>query len=273
MEKYKEILNESIFSVYNHDEIDYIILVEGMSDLDSNELLKHKVTVLDKQVMEKNIFFMENDDKLDLTFKLRRILSEAINHGFIKKNSIVTFLFDTSMSDEYTLGMLVLHVSRILYRIARFNLTEFMKTEQVLEKVLEICDEIKKEGREGKMIGGLFLIGDIEELSPFCCQLVLNPFFGYSDNMKDIINNDLNETIKEYAQLDGAFIISNDGIIQSCGTYIDVDTKDVKKYMGWGTKHLAASAITQKTKAIAVLISESGNKIKVFKEGKLILKY
>lgn len=272
-ENYKDYLNDIIYSTYNNEKIDFIIKVEGWKNLNTNSVEKLGVTVLNKETLKQNIFTIENEESLELKSKLRKILIEAINQKYILKDSVVTIVFDESLTEDYPLGMLVIEVSKVLYRIARFNLTEFMESNLVLEKIIEIAEEIRKEGREGKMIGALFVIGDEEELNPYLSQLILNPFFGYPDEMKDLMNKDLNETIKEYAQMDGAFIISNKGIVRSCGTYINVDTTDVKKYYGWGTKHLAASAVTTVTKSIAVLISESGNTIKIFKGGKLILKY
>jgi diadenylate cyclase len=143
---------------------------------------------------------------------------------------------------------------------------------RVIERVLQIAEEIRDEGREGKKVGTLFVIGNPEELEKYTKQLVLNPFKGYLPEERNILSEELKETIKEFAQLDGAFIISKDGIVQSAGTYMDVDTSDVRQYSGWGTRHLAAAAITAKTDSIAVLVSESGGRIKVFRHGKIIMR-
>jgi len=190
----------------------------------------------------------------------------------LEKDSRVILVFDDNLESAFYTGILVLDVSRVLYRIARFKLNEYLENTAVLEKILKIAEEIREEGREGKKVGTLFVIGDEEELEPYLKPLILNPFQGYPESIRDIINNDLSDTIKEFSQLDGAFIINNRGIILSAGTYIDVDTTDVKRYYGWGTRHLAAASITEKTNSIAVLVSESGGKIKVFKKGKLILR-
>ncbi|MDA3856600.1 MAG: DNA integrity scanning protein DisA nucleotide-binding domain protein [Candidatus Woesearchaeota archaeon] len=218
-------------------------------------------------------FKIKNEPNQDSRIFIRNILVEAIKKKILEKESIVLIAFEDSIISDYTFGMIVIEVSKILYRIARFKLSEFMENELVLEKIIEIAEEIKKEGREGKHIGTLFVIGDEKELKQYIKPLVLNPFYGYPENLRDIINNDLNETIKEYAQLDGAFVINNKGIVYSAGSYIDINTDDVKRYYGWGTKHTTAAAITQKTKSIAVVVSESGGVIKLFKNGKLILKF
>ncbi len=141
---------------------------------------------------------------------------------------------------------------------------------RVVERVIEIAEEIREEGREGKKIGTLFVIGDPNELALYTKQLILNPFKGYLPEERNILKEELKETIKEFAQLDGAFIIGKDGTVHSAGTYIDVNVDGIRRYPGWGTKHLAAAAITAKTDSVAVLLSESGGKIKVFYEGRII---
>ena len=83
---------------------------------------------------------------------------------------------------------------------------------RVVERVIEIAEEIREEGREGKKIGTLFVIGDPNELALYTKQLILNPFKGYLPEERNILNEELKETIKEFAQLDGAFIIGKDGL-------------------------------------------------------------
>lgn len=143
---------------------------------------------------------------------------------------------------------------------------------RVIERVLQIAEEIRNEGREGRKVGTLFVIGDPEELQRYTKQLILNPFKGYLPEERNILSEELKETIKEFAQLDGAFIVSKDGIVISAGTYIDVDVSDVRRYQGWGTRHLAAAAITAKTDSVAVLVSQSGGKVKVFRRGRIIMR-
>ena len=143
---------------------------------------------------------------------------------------------------------------------------------RVIDRILTIAEEIRDEGREGKKVGTLFVVGDPEELAPYTRQLILNPFKGYLPEERNILVEELKETVKEFAQLDGAFVVSKDGIIVSAGTYIDVDTSDVRRYQGWGTRHLAAAAITAKTDSVAILVSSSGGKIKVFRKGRIVLR-
>lgn len=260
-------------NIFSNLNVDNIIKIEGWENLNTKKIEKICITIFNNEDSTKSQFDIDNSENVEIEPRLKAILLKSIDLHLVKKDSIVAFIFDKSISPNVGFGIMVIEVSKVLYRIARFKLAEFLDDERVLEKVLEICEEIRREGREGKKIGTLFVIGDMEELSSYTKPLVLNPFYGYPEELRDILSNDLNETIKEYAQLDGAFIITNKGILVSAGTYIDINTDNIKRYYGWGTKHLTASAITSKTKSVCVLVSESGNVIKLFKGGKLILKY
>ncbi len=143
-------------------------------------------------------------------------------------------------------------------------------SQDVLRAVIALSLSIAYKGREGRRIGTVFVIGDVEEVLKRSRQIVLNPFEGHPEEMRDIKNPENWETIREFAQLDGAFIVDSNGIIISAGRYLDVEG-DIKIKSGLGGRHLASASITKNTKAIAVVISESGGDITIFKDGKVIL--
>jgi DNA integrity scanning protein DisA with diadenylate cyclase activity len=204
---------------------------------------------------------------------IAEIVSDLIKKSYVSQNMKLLIATDHTLTKKYNTSLIAFDINRILYRIGKFNLAENMSSETVIENTIEIAQEIGREGREGKKVGTLFVIGDPKELQGYTRQLIMNPFQGHEKELLNIVANDnLKETIKNFAQLDGAFILNNEGDILSAGTYLDVDTSNVKPYQGWGTKHLAATAITSATGAVAVLVSESGGAVKIFKNGKLILK-
>jgi len=201
------------------------------------------------------------------------IISELIKKKLVQQHDKLLIVTNDSIAKRYALSLHVIDVNKTLYRIGRFNLADKMSSETIIETIIQLAQEIGREGREGKTIGTLFIIGDQEELAPYTRQLIMNPFKGYEKNLLNIVHNQgLSETVKNFAQLDGAIIVDNEGHLLSAGTYLDVDTTHIKSFAGWGTKHLAATAITKITSAIAVLVSESGGGIKVFKNGRLVLK-
>ncbi|SFI00735.1 DNA integrity scanning protein DisA nucleotide-binding domain protein [Planctomicrobium piriforme] len=140
---------------------------------------------------------------------------------------------------------------------------------EVLEQILYIAVEIAREGREGRKIGTLFTVGDELAVMEHSRPLVLDPLFGHPNEKKQITLHDVRETIKELAQLDGAFVISNDGIAISAARYIDVLSDGVKIPLGLGSRHMAAASITRRTSAVAIVVSES-SMVRVFDEGKII---
>jgi hypothetical protein len=90
----------------------------------------------------------------------------------------------------------------------------------VLTRVLQIATELAREGREGKPVGALFVVGDYERVRLYTHQLIINPFRGYKEEERNILDPSLEETVKEYAKIDGAFIIREDGVIISSGAFI-----------------------------------------------------
>jgi DNA integrity scanning protein DisA with diadenylate cyclase activity len=139
--------------------------------------------------------------------------------------------------------------------------------QKVFEEIVYIAIEIANEGREGRPIGTTFVIGDSENVLKYSQQMVLNPFKGYSEKHRIIYNTDVRETLKEFAQLDGAFIITKDGIIESAGTFLKADLIPEKLPQGWGARHYSAAAITNVTNALAITVSQSSGDVRIFKGG------
>jgi len=141
---------------------------------------------------------------------------------------------------------------------------------KILETILNLASEISREGREGRSVGALFVLGDSENVLKYSRPLILNPFKGHSEDTRNVLNKENWETIKELAQLDGAFLINNDGIAIATGRYIGVSW-DIYLQGGLGGRHLAAASISKTTKAIAISVSTSGI-IRIFKDGREIFK-
>jgi len=203
-------------------------------------------------------------------FPIREVVMEAIAKELIKKNDKIVCIIDESIGLGYKGLILIFDVDKILYDLSTHNISEYISP-SVLETVIDIALEIAKEGREGKKLSTGFIIGDSEEIKPYTRQLVINPFAGYPEESRKITDPLIRETVKEFSQLDGMFIIDKEGTIQSVGTYIDIDTRGIS-LQGYGTKHTNCAALTVKTKSIGVIVSSSGGRISVFKDGRVILK-
>jgi DNA integrity scanning protein DisA with diadenylate cyclase activity len=142
------------------------------------------------------------------------------------------------------------------------------RCKHILEPIIQLAVEIAREGREGRRIGTLFTVGDAEAVLRHSRSLILDPLAGHPESARRITDVNLRGTLKELAQLDGAFVISDDGVVLSACRYLDA-TSDVEMPLGLGSRHYAAASISKVTRAIAIVVSESAM-VRVFADGKLI---
>lgn len=138
-----------------------------------------------------------------------------------------------------------------------------------LEPVIELAVEIAREGREGRRIGALFTFGDADAVLARSRPLILDPLAGHTEQARDIRDLNLRGTIKELAQLDGAFVVSNGGFVVSACRYLDAMASDVILPYGLGSRHVAGASISAVTDAVAIVVSESAM-VRVFDNGSLI---
>jgi hypothetical protein len=138
-----------------------------------------------------------------------------------------------------------------------------------LRRVVELAVEIAREGREGRKIGTLFAVGDHEAVLVRSRPLVLDPLAGHPDEVKHVKDPDMRETVKELAQLDGAFVVADDGVVVSAARYLDAASGNLELPLGLGSRHMAAASITRETGAMAVVVSES-SVVRVFDDGKIV---
>jgi DNA integrity scanning protein DisA with diadenylate cyclase activity len=157
----------------------------------------------------------------------------------------------------------------------KFELFEEICTERrgvatrVLEEVVALAVEIAREGREGRKIGTLFVVGASEEVLRRSRPMILDPLYGHPDESKRIDDLDVRETLKELAQLDGAFVVSDEGVVLSAARYIDAVSESLSVPLGLGSRHMAAAAVSKQTSAVAVVVSES-SMVRMFDDGELV---
>jgi diadenylate cyclase len=139
----------------------------------------------------------------------------------------------------------------------------------VLEQTVSLAVEIAREGREGRKIGTLFVVGDSGSVIERSKPLILDPLQGHPEEHKQIDNPNMRETIKELAQLDGAFLVSNAGVVLSAARYIDAASDNLDMPLGLGSRHMAGASISRQTNAVAVVVSES-SMVRMFDDGELV---
>jgi len=136
----------------------------------------------------------------------------------------------------------------------------------VLESTLDLALEIAREGREGRRIGTLFTLGKSEAVLAASRALILDPLAGHAPQRTHISDPDLRGTIKELAQLDGAFVISDTGTVVAACRYLDASVEGIDLPLGFGSRHLAAASMSQTLGTVIIVVSESGV-VRVFHRG------
>ncbi len=140
---------------------------------------------------------------------------------------------------------------------------------RVLKQAVTLAVEIAREGREGRKIGTLFVVGDSEDVLKGSRPLILDPLAGHPHEAKHIADPNVRETLKELALLDGAFVVSEEGVVLSAARYIDTVSENLDVPLGLGSRHMAAASVSHRTNAVAVAVSES-SMVRVFDDGELV---
>lgn len=149
------------------------------------------------------------------------------------------------------------------------RLTEHIRR-PVFERVLRLALELAYEGREGKPVGAIFVVGDQREVAKYCLPGRFNPFKGYTEKERNILDDALGDVVKEMAKLDGAFVVKGNGVIVSACMTLRPAVSGFDLPPGFGARHAAAAAITAITRSIAITLSESTGGVRVWRRGTMI---
>ncbi len=141
-----------------------------------------------------------------------------------------------------------------------------------LKTVIDLAIQIGREGREGKKVGTMFVVGDTRKVLQHCKDAGFDPMRGYQRRNRDLHDPRVREDIKEIAQMDGAFVVSPDAIVEKSRQIIEVMHENLTLQKGLGSRHWAGAAISQKTKAISVVVSQSSGSVRLFQNGELVLR-
>jgi hypothetical protein len=142
---------------------------------------------------------------------------------------------------------------------------------EVFERMLTLATQLAVEGREGRAVGALFVLGDSGRVLGQSRGLVINPFQGHPESERNVLDPALEETLKEFSALDGAFIVRGDGVVLTAGSHL-MPSRDASTHPagGLGTRHGAAAGISASTGAVAICISQSSGTVSVYKSGQLV---
>jgi DNA integrity scanning protein DisA with diadenylate cyclase activity len=143
---------------------------------------------------------------------------------------------------------------------------------ETLKTVIDLAVEIGREGREGKAIGTMFVVGDTRKVLSHCQPAGYDPVRGYNRAERDLHDPRVREAVKEVAVLDGAFIVSPDGTIEKAAQLVDAPYANLTLSKGLGARHWAGAAISKATSALAVVVSQSSGTVRIFQHGEVMLR-
>lgn len=178
--------------------------------------------------------------------------------------------FEAEALDSLSVIRLGEHLERLTSRDLRA--LETSVPFETLKAVVDTAVEIGREGREGKAVGTLIVVGDARNVLAHTQPLGFDPFKGYRRKERNVRDLRVREAIKEIAQLDGAFIVARDGTVEAACRLIDAPMTGLTLPKGLGTRHWAAAAITETTRALAVVVSQSNGTVRLFQNGEVILR-
>ena len=203
--------------------------------------------------------------------QLRSAVFVALSRGIISFSDRLCCVGGLAGSNQFD-TVVVLDVEREFHTLLGGHadlLPEDVKPE-VLERVLGIAMELGVEGREGKPVGCLFVVGDTARVERLTKPLVLNPFYGYKEEDRNILNPFMDETVKEFSSIDGAFVIRGDGVVASAGSLLQAADAEHALPSGLGSRHAAAAAVSVATDCISIVVSSSTGQVTLFRRGVML---
>lgn len=204
--------------------------------------------------------------------QIKIAIVKGIAMGLFKKGDKIVCLSGVPKFG-YVDSLFVIDVGREFEILTSENMTDMINgiLPEVFSAVLNLSLELAAQGREGRKVGTVFVLGDHEKVLQLSRQMIINPFAGYQEADRNILNPDLKETIKEFSAIDGAFVIKDNGAVVTAGRHLSAALESKDFPQGLGSRHIAAAGITSITKAVAIVVSESSGNVSVFRNGKMFV--
>ena len=205
--------------------------------------------------------------------QLSQAILEAIADDLLQPGKQIVALYPVFEREEFdTISLVNLseHLAKLTARDLRRLETQVPL--ETLRLVVDLAVEIGREGREGKAVGVLLVVGNHRKVMELSHEQIHDPFRGYKKEDRLLRNPRVKESIKELAQIDGAIVISADGAVQAAGRILDAPAEGLTLSKGLGARHWAAAAISKATNAIAIAVSESTGTVRLFQNGYVVLR-
>lgn len=209
--------------------------------------------------------------------RLSMSLLRAVNTGILEQGADVVVVYNGIGGDQNRPEPIdtisILHLGEHLERLTAQDLRKLDTSIplETLRLVATLATEIGREGREGKAVGTILVVGDTRNVLKTSRPINFNPFRGYSKEERDLRERRVREQIKDIAQLDGAILIDRAGLAVAACVHLEVRAEGLTVSKGFGSRHWAAAAISRQTKAIAFVVSQSSGSVRVFQRGELVM--
>lgn len=204
--------------------------------------------------------------------QLRSAMLVALTRGIVSFSDRICCVGGISSSNQFD-TLVVVDIEREFQTLLTGSTADLLPPDvkpEVLERVIAVATELGVEGREGSPVGCLFVVGDNARVGSLSKPLVLNPFFGYKEEERNILNPFMDETVKEFSSIDGAFIIRGDGVVESAGSLIQAIDSTHDLPGGLGSRHAAAAAISVAANCISIVVSSSTGQVTLFRRGVML---
>lgn len=205
--------------------------------------------------------------------RLTQAILDSVAEEYLQPGANVVAVYSGFSMDQFdsiSIVQLTKHLGRLTARdLQRLETKVPLET---LKRVVELAVEIGREGREGKPVGTMLIVGDHRRVLEQSQTVGFDPMKGYTRRQRNLKDPRVVEGIKEIAQLDGAFLIASDGTVESCCRIIDTAPVELTLTTGLGSRHYAGAAISKNTEAIAVVVSESSGTVRIFQNGEVVLR-
>jgi len=206
--------------------------------------------------------------------RISHAILEAVADDFIPHGCRVLAFYsaiDPTCLDSFSIINLGEHLDRLSGRDLRQ--LESRVPLKTLKVVVDLAVDIGWEGREGNPIGTLFVVGDTRKILSMSRPAGFDPVKGYNRKERNLFDSKVREGIKEIAQLDGAIIISPEGVVESAARYLEsTSTSTLSLSPGLGARHWTAAAVSRMTSAIAITVSQSSGTVRIFQNGEVALR-
>jgi DNA integrity scanning protein DisA with diadenylate cyclase activity len=205
--------------------------------------------------------------------QLTQAVLSSVAHDFLMPGSNVVAIYGGFENDAID----SISVLKLTERLGRLTARDLRKLEtkvplETLKTVVDLAVTIGREGREGKAVGTMFVVGDHRKVMLESRPSGFDIVKGYTRKERNLLDPKIHESIKEIAQIDGMFVVSADGTIEGCGRIVDTSPVEITMTKGLGSRHFAGAAISKNTKAIAVVVSQSSGTVRIFQNGEVVLR-